>query len=405
MDTLRASLFIAYKSITRGNKSAMLLLVFILTLSFVNMMFVGGILRGLSDLFNQVIINSFSSHIAISAQEEPRIKRYITEHKKLRSQIESIPGVIATARRYVLAGSLSFDKDKSGEFKTLSSSIMAIDPLEEVRVLTLHTDLVAGGYLAPNDMDRIILSSALAGGYGQIAPSDLGGARIGDDIRITYANGMVRTYKVKGIYEDVLGLYQNFITVKEAESILGNYHDASQILVKVDLTRGTVDEYLAQIKAIAPRLKYQTYKDLLGSFASFLSTLDFIVLIVSTISVAVAAVTIFVLIYVNAINRRRQIGILKAIGIKQRIIVYSYVFQSLFYTIAGVGIGSLVSFGILYPILLKNPIDVDMGNLSLVFTTVGVLVSILIFLASGILAGFIPSRIVAKQDILKAIWG
>ncbi len=405
MNTLRTSAFIAYKSIVRGNKSTMLLLMFILSLAFVNMMFVGGILRGLSDLFNQVIINTFSSHIAISPQEEPRIKRFITEHKKLRAGIESIPGVIATARRYVLGGSLTFDKDKSGEFKTIASSIMAIDPSEEVRVLTINENLIAGEYLVPGDTDQIILSSALAGGYGQPAPSDLGGARIGDEIRVTYDNGMTRKYKVKGIYNDVIGLYQNFITVKEAESILGNYHDASQILVKVDLKQGTVEDYVHHIKPVAPKLKYQTYRDLLGSFAAFLSTLDLIVLIVSVISVAVAAVTIFVLIYVNAINKRRQIGILKAIGIHQRVIIYSYAFQALFYTIAGIVIGSVASFGILYPLFLERPLDVELGDLSLVFTVSSIILSVLSFLAAGLLAGFIPSRIVARQNILKAIWG
>lgn len=405
MNTLKTALFIAYKSIMRGNKSTMALLVFILSLSFVNMMFVSGILRGLSGMFTNVIVNSISSHIMISPQEKPRIKQYIIEHKKLRAQIEAIPGVIATARRYSLAGSLSFDKDKSGEMKTLSASIMGIDPVEEVNVLTLYKHLISGEFLSPDDTDQIVLSSAIAGGYGQPAPSDLGGARVGDKIRITYANGAVRTYKVKGIYNDVIGIYQNFVTVKEAETLLGNYHDASQILVKVDLSRGTVDDYLGEIKPIAPRLKYQTYKELLGSFGSFLGALDLITLIVSIISVAVAAVTIFVLIYVNALNKRRQIGILKAIGIKQSIIVYSYVLQSLFYTIVGIGIGSFATFGVLYPLLLRNPIDVDVGDLSLIFTVEGIVLGLVSFLASGILAGFIPSGIVARQNILKAIWG
>lgn len=405
MNTTKTALFIAYKSIMRGSKSTMLLLMFILSLSFVNMMFVSGILRGLSGMFTNVIVNSISSHIMISPQEKPRIKQYIIEHKKLRAEIEAIPGVIATARRYSLAGSLSFDKDKSGEAKTLSASIMGIDPVEEVKVLTLYEHLISGAFLSPDDTDQIVLSSALAGGYGQPAPSDLGGARVGDKIRITYADGVVRTYKVKGIYNDVIGIYQNFVTVKEAESLLGNYHDASQILVKVDLSRQTVDGYLAEIKPIAPRLKYQTYKELLGSFGSFLGALDLITLIVSVISVAVAAVTIFVLIYVNALNKRRQIGILKAIGIKQSIIVYSYVLQSLFYTIVGIGVGAFAAFGVLYPLLLRNPIDVEVGDLSLMFTVEGIVLGIVSFLVSGILAGFIPSRIVARQNILKAIWG
>ena len=65
----------------------------------------------------------------------------------------------------------------------------------------------------------------------------------------------------------------------------------------------------------------------------------------------------------------------------------------------------MLVFGVLYPLFLKYPIDVDFGKISLEFTLVGVLAGILSFSLTGILAGFIPSRIVAKQDILKAIWG
>ncbi len=402
---LKTAAFIAYKSILRGHKSTLFLMILILSLSFINMMFIAGILKGLSELFPQVIIKDLSAYITISSQETPRVKEFIPNQSTLRAEIATIPGILGTTRRYVLAGSLAFDKDQSGQYKRLSSSIMGIDPAEDAKIMGIDELIKDGSFLSDTDTDQIILSSALAGGYGNLAPSDLGGARVGDKILVTYGNGIMRTYKVKGIYSDLMGIYENFITSKESESVLGVSDSASQILVTLDPNRKTLENYRAQIRAIVPNLKVQTYKDFLGAFGGFLSALDLIAVIVSIISIAVASVTIFVLIYVNAINKRRQIGILRAIGIKRAIIIFSYIFQALFYVAASLVAGSTLTFAVIYPLLLRYPIDVEFGAISLYFTAGWIIFGIASLVGAGFLSGYLPARIVARKDILAAIWG
>ncbi len=405
VNDLKTAAFIAYKSILRGNKSTLVLIIFILSLSFINMMFTAGILKGLSELIPQLIIKDVSSYITISSQETPRVKEFIPSQSELRAELATIPGILATTRRYVLAGSLAFDKDKSGQYKRLSSSILGIDPAEDAKIMGIDELMKDGSFLSDTDTDQIILSSALAGGYGNLAPSDLGGARVGDKITLMYGTGAMRTYKVKGIYSDLMGIYENFITSKEAESVLGVSDSASQILVSVDPSRATLEDYRSQIKAVAPNLKVQTYEDFLGSFVGLLNALNLIAVIVSVISIAVASVTIFVVIYVNALNKRRQIGILRAIGIKKTIIIFSYIFQSLFYTAASLAVGSIVTFAILYPLLLRYPIDVDFGAISLYFTPGWIIFGIASLVVAGFLSGYLPSRLVARKDILTSIWG
>ncbi len=402
---LKTAAFIAYKSIRRGHKSTLVLMILILSLSFINMMFIAGILKGLSELFPQVIIKNVSAYITVSSQETPRVKEFIPNQSALRAEIATIPGILRTTRRYVLAGSLAFDKDQSGQYKRLSSSIMGIDPAADAKIMGIEGLIKDGSFLSDTDTDQIILSSALAGGYGNLAPSDLGGARVGDKILVTYGNGIMRTYKVKGIYSDLMGIYENFITSKEAESVIGVSDSASQILVALDPNRQTLEKYRAQIGALAPTLKIQTYEDFLGSFGGFLNALDLIAVIVSIISVAVASVTIFVLIYVNALNKRRQIGILRAIGIKRTIIISSYVFQALFYVAASLVVGSILTFAVLYPLFLRYPLNVDFGAISLYFTAGWIIFGIVSLIAAGFLSGYLPSRLVARKDILTAIWG
>jgi ABC-type transport system, involved in lipoprotein release, permease component len=129
--------------------------------------------------------------------------------------------------------------------------------------------------------------------------------------------------------------------------------------------------------------------------------------ILSVISILVAAIVIFVIIYVNALNKRRQIGILKAIGIKQSIIINAYIMQSLFYTFFGVIIGLALVFCITVPFLKAHPLVLvaNLANLTLYYTPVKIAVAISSFFVAGYLAGRIPAWMVAKQDIIKAIWG
>lgn len=405
MRDIKTALFIAYKSVVRGSKSTLVLLVFILALSYLNMMFISGILSGLQKMFETTMIDVLTSHVTVGPEQEPQPKQFIVNQDQVRQEIQSIPGVITTARHYNLAGSITFDKDKNGVVKSVSGTIVGIDPNQEKEVLTVNKLLKDGQFLSSEDTDQIVLSSALAGGYGIPAPSDLGGVRVGDKVQITYSNGIIKTYTVKGIYDDTLGIFETFISAREAESVLNVFNNASQILVKVDLSHGTLAGYEDKIKALLPTLKIQNYLDILGTVAAFMNALNLISFIVSAISVLVASITIFVIVYINAINKSRQIGILKAIGIRQRVIILSYVFQSFFFAICGTLAGAFLVFGVLTPLLARYPINVDFGFLSLNHRSVEVIAGTISLIAAGILAGFVPSRIVAKKDILKAIWG
>ncbi|HVM77239.1 MAG TPA: FtsX-like permease family protein [Candidatus Paceibacterota bacterium] len=408
MDDWKTSFFIAYKSIMRGNKSMLALMIFILALSFLNMMFISGVMSGIWSSEQGLVINLLTADVTVTPQQQPTLKQFIDNEQELRARIQTIPGVVATVRHYLLAGSLSFDKDKNGQYKSISGVITGIDPSQDASVF-VEQPLLEGQELSPDDTDQIVLSSAIAGGYGSIERSntDLGGARVGDKIQVTYSNGVQRIYTVKGIYNDVGGMNETFITAKEAESVLGVSDSASQILVKTDLAKAPVAYYQDRIQAMAPNLVVQNYTSLLGSVASFGKALNVISGIVGAISVAVAAITIFVLIYVNAINKRRQIGILKAIGIKRHIIVNAYVLQSLFYTFCGLAIGAIAVFGLLVPALIAWPIPIlaPLMYLTLSFSALGVSISIVAFAVAGYLAGRIPALMVAKEDILTAIWG
>ena len=407
MRSLRTAFFIAYKSIVRGQKWTLVLMVLILSLSFFNMMFTPGIFSGLMNTITQLEINTATSDISITPQQTPVPKQYIGNQRELQARIQTIPGVIGTTRTYLTAASISYDKNKNGVYKTVSSQIIGITPSKAKKVLTIDKYIVAGKPLVNTDTNQILLSAALAGGYNLPVPTDLGGVRVGDKVNIVYANGVSRKYTVKGIVKIIFGtaLSDTYITTKEAESVLSTSNEASQILVKTDLNRASLSYYKERIQSLAPRLRVQMYTELLAALQSMLNAFTLIAFIVSMISVLVATVTVFVMIYINALDKRKQIGILKAIGMKERIIVYSYMFQSIFYVLCGVGVGLLIVFFVAVPLLHHYPIQLPFGPLVVSFGSALTIKSVIIFIIAGLFAGAIPARIVAREKILDALWG
>lgn len=404
---IKTAFFIAYKTITKGHKSTAALIIFILSLSFFNLMFVSGFLSGFSEGIMRLMIDTSTAHIIVMPQEEPTRKEFILNQESVRAEIQTIPGVVATTRHYQIGGSFAYDKEKNGTFKYVSAPIIGVTQAEEKKVLTVHKNIVSGEF--PDDLkdDEIILGANLSGGFGILQTVDLGGAIVGDKVRVTYSNGITRTYTIKGIFKITMGSISNtaFISAKEAESVLSTYNNASEILVRVDLSKKKLTDYVDQIGEMMPSLKIETYTNRLATVGILINAFNVIAVIVSIISIVVAAITIFVMIYVNAVSKRRQIGILKAIGIKESIIETSYVIQSLFYAAWGIIVGLMIIFWIVVPFLAVRPIPMPFGNASLVYTSLGIFINILSLIIAGILAGFIPAKIVAQEDILKSIWG
>ncbi len=411
MQDLRVAIFLAFKSIIKGNKSTVFLIIFILSLSFINLIFISSILKGIVEAVDRQVIENLTSNIVIDPQEEPTIKDFILHASEIRREIENIPGVLSTTSHYKLAATIEYDRYKNGKFKVVSGEVVGISPEEERRVTGVFRSMVAGRYLEGLGVEEIILGGDLAGGYGGEEIISLGGVKVGDKVRLTFTNGVVRNYKVRGIFLARLGFVDRlaFITRQEAESILPVYNSASQILVKVDARgpdkAGVEQYYKDRIQSLVPKLKVRRWVEFLGAMANISKSFNIISSVVSAIGLAVASITIFILIYVNAVNKRRQIGILKAIGIKQNIIILSYIIQALFYTLSGILIGLILIFYLIEPYFLTHPLKLPIGDTYLALHAAGVVFSILSLLVAGLIAGLIPAWQVARENILKAIWG
>jgi len=405
---LKVAFSLGYKSIVNGHKGTIVLMIFILSLAFVNLVFVASILNGITTTINNQIVNNYVANIVISPQEEPRRKDYIVHTKELRQQIENLPGVTATVAHYKMIATFAYDKNKDGQFKYGSWEVIGVDPEEEPSVTGILNNIIAGNYLEGLGSGDIVLGSDIAGGYGAVEEfKSLGGARVGEKVRLNFGNGATREYTVRGISKVRFILIDQtaYITAKEAKSILQlSDNRASQILVKIDKT-GNEDWYIEKIKEIAPNLKVRKWTEYTSIVGDLTKSFDLIAAMISIIGLAVAAITIFILIYVNAINKRRQIGILKAIGIKENIVIISYILQALFYAISGIVLGSIIMFYFVEPYFIHHPLMFPIGDITLTIKEFQVTQGVFGLLVAAFIAGLIPAWRAARENILKAIWG
>ena len=113
----------------------------------------------------------------------------------------------------------------------------------------------------------------------------------------------------------------------------------------------------------------------------------------------------FIIIYINVLNKRRHIGILRAIGIRAKVIIGSYLIQAFFYAILGIICGGLIYGFVLEPYFEVHPLVLAIGDVSLVVSEGTVGNGIIGLLLAATCAGLIPVLSILRQSIVRAIWG
>ncbi len=401
---IKTSLFLAITSIKRGNKGTLAMTILIMTLAYVNLVFVASIFGGIVEAINQAAIDNQYGNIIIT----PAVDKIYIENKRAIQAIKTIPGVIGVSQHYVDNPIVTYDYRKDGhDIKSGRWVLKSINPEDEKKITKIYKSIIDGSFLDPTDRDQIIIGKEIAGGYGGDLEYLSLGVSVGDEIDVLFSNGIKRTYTIKGVFstKSTQADQTMFITKKEMESVLKVHNLASEVLVKIKDT-GNEDMYIKELRQIGFKKEdIKKWQDLMGFTSGASKSFTMISIILGVIGTIVAGVTIFIIIFVSVVNKRRQIGILKAIGMRQDTIVLYFVLQALFYGVVGVIIGAFLILFVVRPLFIKNPLDFPVGWVSLKITFNIIRISNLSLIGAALIGGFFPAYRGAKEDILKSIWG
>lgn len=395
------SLYLAVRAIKRGNRGTLALTILIIALVVVLMNFLAMIIGGVVTLYNQQMVDFQYGHVAI----EPKDKETsIANAVQLVRQLQRIPGVTGVTA-HVSTGT-TITNTKNGKFQT--KSLTAFDPVDESEVTQYQRKIKDGDYLSKGDTDQILIGALLAGNEdeSQDKMPSLGGVKVGDRVTVAYSNGVVKNYRVKGIFETdgVLIDSSAFITRTEMDTVMHTEGTATEILV-----RGTSSDAAGTLKytimdyGVEEKVKTWSEKGK-GILGDAIASFQLLNNIMTFVSLVVASVVVFIVTYINIINRKKQIGILKAIGIRKQVIVGSYLFQVLFLCTCGIITGVLI-LNLISTGLSINQLRFPMGYITPVIDYSRLAMSIVLLYAVAVVSGYIPARQATSEEILDAMRG
>lgn len=411
--SIKVAWFLGYRQLRRSSLWSNILIVVIMILTFLNLVVVSGLLVGLIEGASAAVKNNYISDLIISKLPE---NSFIENTPQIISIIESTPGIESYTARYLSSATLESNYKERTNFdenpEEVSTIVAGIDPDNEDEVTGIRDLLVEGEFLEKNDFDKIILGAYLLEKYLQIDSPGflvLSDAELGSKIRVTI-NGHTREMIVKGILKSKTDEIDRraFIVDSQLRSMMGrDDQNVGEISIKVasTVTAESVKESL--IKNNIDRFaKVQTFEEGRPKFLDDITnTFNLLGTIISSIGLAVAAITVFIVIFINAITRRKYIGIMKAIGTDAKTLELSYIFQSLVYATIGSVIGLVVVYGFLIPYVDKNPINFPFSDGILVAPIDSTLIRVFVLIIVTALAGYLPSRIIIRKNTLDSVLG
>ena len=170
---------------------------------------------------------------------------------------------------------------------------------------------------------------------------------------------------------------------------------------------GILDQYNADMEAAGEDEKVITYTDLVGTLMSsvtnIVNIISYVLVAFVAISLVVSSIMIGVITYISVLERKKEIGILRAIGASRHNV--SQVFNAETFII-GFCAGAM---GIGITLLLLNPANsiirslADGVNVKAALPPVAAVVLIGLSVVLTLLGGLIPSRKAAKSDPVTAL--
>jgi len=396
---IKVGLLSASSSLNRGNKKTTIFIIFVLALIYINLVFLPAMISGVMATFVGYVQDFSYGNIVIEPIED---ENYINNVDSVLQKVRAVNGVDSAAKRLNAGASVEYKQEVVG------LTITGLVPKDELDVSRYPYIISEGEFIGDLSRDEIILGAMVAGtGPGADIYDNLGEVRPGALVNVTFSNNVERTYKVKGIMKGSVEFtdLNAVMHYKEIEDVYGLKGDeATSVVIRI-INEGEEREIRSKIIDAGVNEQVYIWEDkaeaLIRQASQSISSIDIVSKFVSLI---VGAALILIIIYINVLNRKREIGILRAIGITPSSIRISYVFISLFYICAGILLGLFFYF-ILIGYLQANPVNFFETLTITPQVDIGLLIqSALIMIGMSLVAGFIPAWFVTRESIIDAIW-
>jgi putative ABC transport system permease protein len=399
---LKVASLLALRSLQRGSRTSVILTILIIGMCFTNMIFLPSLFNGIGQSITKQIVDYEVSNVLVSPKSGDQ---YITDLGATLDLINGMPGVQRASPQYSKGATFKYRQ------RVLGVNVRAVSPMDEKEVSPVYTKMIAGSYLGEGDTGEVIIGKPIAGDASVRQEDEfqdsLGGVRVGDSVTIEYGNGYTKDYRVKGIYETGWSPVDSaaYVTWTDMEQVEGMPLDkANYITVKAQ--PGYSEQYIKNellAYGVGVTGKVQTTGDLLSkSMGRALQSFAIINTVSLIVSIIITTVVLFIVITIKTLNSRKQIGVLKAIGVDKEVIMHNYGFQVIILGVLGIILGILIT-SVLAAYMAYHPIVTPEWSAMMYLTPLDIVTNSVILFFAALLAGYIPAYQVSREDIQTAM--
>ena len=202
-----------------------------------------------------------------------------------------------------------------------------------------------------------------------------------------------------------------FLTLDLTRTLLDAEGRADRLTVLLDdvsQTKMLRDHLLTKLNGAGYAVEIQTWQELSDFYNQVHGMFDMIFGFIASIVLTVVVMSVANSMGMTVVERTREIGTLRAIGLKRSGVVRLFTTESMLLTLIGCLLGLLITLAVRWGINLANIsyippnsvapvpllVDMDIGRVSFTFILMSVV---------GTLAAYMPARRAARKDIIDAL--
>ncbi len=292
---------------------------------------------GLNDQRTREIIESTLSHIQVHHVEfskEQEVAYFINQPEKYFEVLDTSSHVKGYCTRILVNGMVASPNSAA------AAKILGVNPQSESQVTNLHEKLVEGDWFQSGGSHPVVIGQKLA---------EKLQLKVRNKLVITFqdeeANLVSAAFRVSGIYKTNSTLYDelNLLVPQESlESLLhvqNKYHEMAILL--------NDNDYLDTVKSqlnINPINRVETWKELspeLGYADDILAQMLFLFVGIIMLALAFGIVNNMLM---AVLERKRELGMLQAVGMNKRKLFLMIVYETIFMGLAGGPLGILLGY-------------------------------------------------------------
>jgi putative ABC transport system permease protein len=294
------------------------------------------------------------------------------------TDVEAASGIGVTAIRLTEPGSTT-PKGKQ---------VSVIDPT--TADATLGVKFSQGGW-SDLDADGIVVAKQYA------SDNDI---KVGDPITVTFLDGTTKPVSVRAIYDS--NIFGDYITDRATYANTSNpVFDAVVVIAqKSGASTSAVTAEIKQIVADYPTAKFQTKSEYITSQTDQVNTFLNFIYALLLMSVFIAVLGIVITLLLSVYERRRELGLMRAVGTTRAQLAWSTVWESVLTALIGAVMG--VVLGLVLGWVVVRALR-DQGLSAFAVPTTTIVIFTILAIVVAVIAAAWPARRAAKSDILSAI--